>query len=255
MDTHNNNQPDNNPPGQVPNDSSSVDGAGQPGVSDAAVAALAQEIEALRQRLEPLDGLDEQLTGLAHTVTDLATTVAELHQQRRTAPPAGAMSWLDLPDGADGGTPIAVDSVRQVLGDLVVWVERVYLRYPDAARHFPECWLWHPSVVEELTWLRHAWECAYRAEDAAPGLSWDWHDRYRPGVVRRIGEAAGRCSLDNHRTRHTGAAPAACGLGGLDALADWWATARHNAPPAPSAEVIEQAREAEAARLRDGGRR
>jgi hypothetical protein len=29
----------------------------------------------------------------------------------------------------------------------------IFLRYPDGAGALPECWLYHPDVVEELTWL------------------------------------------------------------------------------------------------------
>jgi hypothetical protein len=214
--------------------------------------ALARELEALRLRLEPLDGLDEKLAELADMVAALANEVAA-RDPRSTA--AGALSWLDLPDGSDGGEPLEADSVERLMAALVMWVERVYLRYADAARHFPECWLWHPDVLEELTWLQHAWQCAYQDEHAAPGRAWDWHDRYRPGVVRRIRDLAGRCSLDKHTHRETGAAPTATGVGELPWLAAWWAGNRHTAPPAPSDAVLAQARQAEAERLRERGRR
>ena len=38
------------------------------------------------------------------------------------------------------------------LAELGEWLRVVYLRYPDAASGLPECWLWHPDVVEELLW-------------------------------------------------------------------------------------------------------
>lgn len=256
MDT-NNNYPENPDQGAEPE-------SGQP-VTMAAVLGLAREIEAVRERVEPVAGLTEQMEGLSDSVAELADMVTKLAdtvaaQQHQPAAMSGAVSWLDLPDGADGGEPIEPDSVRRLLGELAVWVERVYLRYADAVRGFPECWLWHPDVLEELTWLHHAWSCAYLAEDARPALAWDWHDRYRPGVVRRINTLAGRCSLDNHTERgHAqhgdGSAPTAVGLGGLDAVADWWATGRHAAPPPPSDEVLAQARQAEADRLKDVGHR
>lgn len=227
-------------------------GGQEPTGTHAAVLGLAREVEALRVRLEPLDGLDEKLAQVADMVTALANEVAA-RDPRSTAP--GALSWLDLPDGADGGAPVDPESVERLLAGLVVWVERVYLRYADAVRHFPECWLWHPDVLEELTWLRHAWQCAYQDENAPAGRAWDWHDRYRPGVVRRIRDLAGRCSLAVHTHRETGTAPTATGAGELPGLAAWWAGNRHAAPPAPSDEVLTQAREAETRRLREQGRR
>jgi hypothetical protein len=238
----------NTPPGLVPG---AVPGGQEPSGRDT-VMALARELEALRLRLEPLDGLDEKLAELADMVAALANEVAA-RDPRSTA--AGALSWLDLPDGSDGGEPLEADSVERLMAALVMWVDRVYLRYADAARHFPECWLWHPDVLEELTWLQHAWQCAYQDEHAAPGRAWDWHDRYRPGVVRRIRDLAGRCSLDKHTHRETGAAPTATGVGELPWLAAWWAGNRHTAPPAPSDAVLAQARQAEAERLRERGRR
>ena len=53
-----------------------------------------------------------------------------------------------------------------MLTDLTRWLDDIYLRYADAARTLPECWLWHPEVVEELIWLMHAWLAAYQGDDA-----------------------------------------------------------------------------------------
>ena len=89
-----------------------------------------------------------------------------------------------------------------MLTRLAQWVAGVYLRYPDA--RLPDCWLWHPEVVEELLWLHQAWLAAY-AEGARVTAAADWHDRYRPGVLARIKSSADMCALDDHqpgRIRH-----------------------------------------------------
>jgi hypothetical protein len=52
---------------------------------------------------------------------------------------------LNLPD--------ELDTAQQLLAGLVDWMARIYLRYPDAAAGLPDCWAWHPDVVEELLWL------------------------------------------------------------------------------------------------------
>jgi hypothetical protein len=125
-----------------------------------------------------------------------------------------------------------------VLDELVGWLQTVYLRYPDGADQLPECWCWHPDVVEELLWLMHAWAAAYQGPQAPVGLVGDWHDRQRPGVVRRIRTTAGSCSFENHQTRagwtrRPSAAPAVPGLDSLGAIAQWWVTRRDQDAPEP----------------------
>ena len=88
------------------------------------------------------------------------------------------VSWLDA--DLDPHDPSVAEDI---LTRLAQWVAGVYLRYPDA--RLPDCWLWHPEVVEELLWLHQAWLAAY-AEGARVTAAADWHDRYRPGVVARI---------------------------------------------------------------------
>jgi hypothetical protein len=146
-----------------------------------AVAGLAREIEALRQAIDTLHGLPSRVDALAELVAQLADAVND----STTTAAGGVASWLDQPTEAD--------TAHAVLGELLAWMQMVYLRYPDAAAGLPDCWLWHPDVVEELLWLMQAWVAAYRDDKAAVSLAGDWHDRYRPGVVRRITTSAGRC--------------------------------------------------------------
>ena len=189
-----------------------------------AVAGLAREIEALRQAIDTLHGLPSRVDALAELVAQLADAV-----NATTAPPAGGVaSWLDLPTEAD--------TAHAVLGELLAWMQMVYLRYPDAAAGLPDCWLWHPDVVEELLWLMQAWLAAYRDDTAAVSLAGDWHDRYRPGVVRRITSTAGRCSLENHQPREghpLPGAPVVPVAGAVKQIATWWATSRTDPPPEP----------------------
>jgi hypothetical protein len=162
---------------------------------------------------------------------ELAELVAQLAEATATAAAAsavGAPSWLDL--------PTEVDTAQAVLAELIRWLEVVYLRYPDAAQGLPDCWLWHPDVVEELLWLMHAWLAAYRDDKAPVSLAGDWHDRYRPGVVRRITTTTGRCSLENHQPRDGQPLPGGPAVPGAEAaeqIATWWATTRTDPPPEP----------------------
>jgi hypothetical protein len=201
-----------------------------------AVAGLARDIEALRQVIDALslDKLRElpisKLRRLPGRVNALAKVVADLAEavNGTSASAGGVASWLDL--------PAEVETTHGVLGELLAWLQVVYLRYPDAAAGLPDCWLWHPDVIEELLWLMQAWLAAYRDDKAAVSLAGDWHDRYRPGVVRRITTTAGRCSLENHQPREgqpLPGAPVVPGAGAAEQIATWWASARTDPPPEP----------------------
>lgn len=223
------------------------------GVSVAMVAGLAREVEQLRRDVDQVPVLGDQVADLAALVGDLATQVTT--QSARPATP-GVRSWLsightpgpesvdtvtgEITDDTGGGPQVTPEETRVVLRELADWVEQVYLRYPDATT-LPECWPWHPDAVEELTWLHAAWREAYRATTTASRAA-DWHDRYRPGVVRRLGKIA-TCSLDTHDQVTTRGATAGGGpvvlREALDAVASWWATNPHDPAPAPHSNRVD----------------
>jgi hypothetical protein len=218
------------------------------------VAGLARDIEALRQSIDALslDKLRElpisKLRRLPGRVNALAKVVADLAEavNGASASAGGVASWLDL--------PAEVETTSAVLGELLAWMQVVYLRYPDAAAGLPDCWLWHPDVIEELLCLMQAWLAAYRDDKAAVSLAGDWHDRYRPGVVRRITTSAGRCSLENHQPRDGHPLPGAPVVPvekAAEQIATWWAGARADPAPAPDEWHLATA----AARRRPGARR
>ena len=212
--------------------------------SAASVAGLARDIDALRHDLAELVRVPARLDELA----DLVAQLAEATAASACSPSAsGVVSWLDLPE--------ELDTAQQLLAGLVDWMTRIYLRYPDAAAGLPDCWAWHPDVVEELLWLWHAWLAAYHDSHIPVTAAADWHDRYRPNVVRRITATAGRCSLENHQPR-----PDRLPLGkprgvpladATESIARWWATDRTNPGPVPTPEQLADA----ADRHRPGSRR
>lgn len=189
-----------------------------------AVAGVASEVEALRRVVDPLAG----------RIDELAAMTAELMDRTRqlgARPTARAMpSWLVAP--AD------LDIVRDVLAELDAWLRTVFLQYPDGSTALPECWLWHPGVVEELLWLMHTWLAAYQGEKASAALVGDWHDRYRPGVVHRIKTQAGTCSMEAHlpealERQYRKRRPDASTL-----IAEWWANQRDAPAPEPSGDLL-----------------
>ena len=199
-----------------------------------AVAGLASEVESMRRGMRSVASSGE-LARVAATVADLTDVVSTIQavgggKQRESE---ACPSWLTLPRDRH--------SARAVLSDLTAWLRDVYLRYADATRDFPECWLWHPDVVEELVWLMYAWLYCYRDEaTASVRAAADWHDRLRPNVVRRIGGYARTCSLENHlpgRPNATGAPHLPVvddDNAAADAIAAWWTDHRDDPPPAPT---------------------
>jgi len=201
---------------------------GQPNADEiakvqAAVAGLAREVEGMRRAMRQVATATE-LARLAEVVTQLSETTATAGRRAPQADPVP--SWLVL--------PTALADATAVLRDLRLWLGDVYLRYADAARGLPECWLWHPEVVEELVWLMYAWLAAYRDDDASVRAASDWHDRLRPGVVRRISDYAGTCSLELHLPGRATGAPEVPVADAVDAIAAWWTQHRDQPGPEPT---------------------
>jgi hypothetical protein len=206
-----------------------------------AVAGLAREVEAMRRAMKQVATAAE-LARLAQVVTELSETTAT--NRTSTAEPELVPSWLTFPARAS--------DARAVLTDLTGWLTDVYLRYADAARTLPECWLWHPEIVEELVWLMYAWLAAYREDEASVRSAGDWHDRLRPGVVRRIAEYAKACSLENHLPARASGAPDVPVADAVEAIAAWWTDRRELPGPAPTDDQMTTAAAA-GRRARTGG--
>ncbi|MDQ1677145.1 MAG: hypothetical protein QOC93_2289 [Actinomycetota bacterium] len=192
------------------------------GGTEERLTALARDCERNNRRLRDHDTM---LADLAAACADLA---AQLEGEERERP----RSWL-----AEGGPTEPAGT----LADLLAWLGRVYLRYPGAA--LPSCWLWHPWLVEELLWLRHAHHAAYDGPRAAWAKAADWHDRMRPGVVRRIADGAGSCELLCHTSGGPAARPApmpplTTAVGGIAA---WAAAGLRDPAPAPTADQLADA--------------
>jgi hypothetical protein len=254
--------------------STNNDDTGRAPASAEALSGLAREVDALRGKIRPVEGLATQVTELANMVADLADDMAARNRRGELLAP----SWLALPwrgqpwlgiatasatDTQDGGGEDAAqagevgvvgvdpDALADLLEQLIQWVRRVFLAYPDAAGSFPECWLWHPAAIEELLWLWHAWQAAYVADGASARLVGDWHDRFRPGVVRRIKANFDACSLANHASSgpqgngpRSDEAGESAGVGMPFAesgreMAGWWAAGQQGAGPLPSAGQLE----------------
>jgi hypothetical protein len=195
------------------------------------VAGLARELEQLRRNQHRLHTLPGRVDDLANLVQQLTDTLAAENPAGK--PSQMAPSWLDFdPDSVDEG-----HAAGEMLTMLAGWVTGVYLRYSDA--RLPDCWLWHPDVVEELLWLHAAWLSAYNPDAPVTAVG-DWHDRQRPGVSARVKSYAGVCSLEAHQPGQDRAlpAPSAPTADAIPAIAAWWTTRRDQPGPVPTQQQL-----------------
>ena len=132
----------------------------------------------------------ERLTQHEEWLAQIAADVTTLVARQKAGEAEAPLSWLALAAGS-------TEAARAVLRDLVAWLGDVYLRYSDAK--LPSCWLWHADVVEELVWLHGCHRAAYDADEGSWQRVADWHDRLRPGVVKRLNDPRiAHCELSEH---------------------------------------------------------
>ena len=188
------------------------------GDQNAPEGALGREVERHAHRL---DRVEQLLRVLSQDVTALRDAIEPAEPEV----PA-VRAWLVAED---------TDQARDDLTDLVDWLDRVYVRYPDAS--LVSCWAWHPAVVEELWWLRCAHHDAYTGPHASYTRAGDWHDRQRPGVAKRLRTWLRDCDL----ARHQQGLPARMVplVGSADRIATAWTQQRQ--PPTPTPEEITEA--------------
>lgn len=191
---------------------------------------LSREVETLRRGLASAIDATCRVDELTAVVAQLADAVNG--PSVRGSGPTRPVSYLRLP--ADE------QAVLQVLEGLCGWLSEVFLKYSAARSRvmLPECWCWHPDVVEELLWLWKAWIAAYEGPNASAALAGEWHERSRPGVVHRIEAGVGRCDFARHgpeRVEQRAAlgrtvipAPSTLGL-----VASWWGRDRAGRAPEP----------------------
>ncbi|HEX6514911.1 MAG TPA: hypothetical protein VF049_05025 [Nocardioidaceae bacterium] len=146
---------------------------------------LARAVEELVRRPNPHDPDDvggdlaqlrSAVTSLAEDIENLAAGLAAVDFR----PPC----WVDLTQ----------EEAREAWRELYEWLRDVlFARYPITEQQVPPCWYLHPAAVEELSWLRTAWCAAYRNPKASPTAAGEWHDRWLPGVLRRIADEWADC--------------------------------------------------------------
>jgi hypothetical protein len=157
--------------------------------------ALAREVEQLRERLVQLDAVADDAKRTAEAVHRVLPELAD-----RVAAVAGDRTELANRVSRDEDLPSwLANELPEMLVQLQGWLDHVLIHYPDTAIALGVCWPLHPWIVEELLALRAVWFEAYQGERVNGTKAVDWHDRLRPGVLRRIREHTAGCSPEAHR--------------------------------------------------------
>ena len=178
---------------------------GSPSVAALAVqvSGLRRDVEALAARVDVLTRTQEEHAVVLEGITELRGQVEQilaLVSEDDNASPSGWF-WLTMDEQAR----------EEKFGELFDWVETVLrTQYPDyLADQIRPCWPNHPEARWELAWLYQLWSAAYLVKRPAPKDAADWHDRWSPGVVRRLAAVMSRC--DGFCQRRSGQSPTSSG--------------------------------------------
>jgi len=202
--------------------------------NDPRLVALGHEGARTSRRVGDLETMLRQVaadvTSLAQVVDDAVTGSGEVGDYDAQVPQVRA--WLLTADPEQAGADLA---------DLISWLDRVHLTYHGAT--LPSCWMWHADVIEELWWLPCAHADAYDPKEGSWLRVGDWHDRQRPGVVKRIRVATHGCELALHvpgaeRARRPAPAPL---IAAAAAIAAWTAAGRVELGPEPTSAQLAEA--------------
>lgn len=179
------------------------DAAGQADGRDLSLALLASRLSELGERVGELAGrvqtAEAAITGQAQTLAEAASLAREV---TRLSEAVAGQAPAESGGYAQGGHPrrpvwaamsdeLYVDALR----DLARWVAEILLeRYRHARLVLPPCWPGHPEAVEELDWLYWNWTGWALDEDGRSRDAADWHDRWLPGVLGRVGPQLQACT-------------------------------------------------------------
>jgi hypothetical protein len=151
------------------------------------VHSLSRDVESLTSKVDALASTQRQHTVLLEGVAELRNQIDHI---------------LTLITGQDDDTPatwfwltMSEQERDEKLAELADWTDTVLCtQYPDYIEgQIRPCWPNHPEARWELAWLYHLWTLAYLADHPAPRDAADWHDRWAPGVVRRLSAVMRRC--------------------------------------------------------------
>ncbi|MEU4235554.1 hypothetical protein AB0F17_65790 [Nonomuraea sp. NPDC026600] len=171
---------------------------------------LRQELAQLRRRLHALADASTvaDLTGQLATLNTRVTALEALAQQQGSGEEDEPALWdwqtlLTDENGEAGQQAKAelaewVETVLTQIYGLVAWQEKIDLREPSSLRKIPPCWDKHTDLVLDLAWLGQEWSRIYRTSYGTPARAGDWHDRYLPGLRRRLPNSSASGCISKH---------------------------------------------------------
>ena len=162
---------------------------GSPSVAALAVHVngLRREVESLVTKVDALTSTQQEHAAALDDITELRHQVGQILATLTEEDDASPAEWFWLRMN---------EQVRdEKFGELFDWVETVLrTQYPDyLADQIRPCWPNHPEARWELAWLYQQWSLAYLAKRPAPKDAAEWHDRWSPGVLRRLSQVMSRC--------------------------------------------------------------
>jgi hypothetical protein len=197
---------------------------------DAAVARLAGQVDRIDRQVSDhavdVRRLREDVDAHSRSISDLADLVRRVRTASSSTPSSGKDDLDEAPPVPEWLTVTDPELAVAWLGGLVVWTADVWARF----RVLPGCWPWHPTVVAELLVCQHVWMTA-TTPGMPPEVLATWHDRWRPGTVRRIDHVLAACDRAHGRHVTTGGQQWTYDPAVVDELADWWATTHGSTPP------------------------
>ena len=93
------------------------------------------------------------------------------------------------------------DQYAAHLADLAAWLEAFLAAYPSAATSVRPCWQDHKDAVTELALIWCEFTRIYTAERPSLDEALVFHDRWLPGVLKRVQQITAQCATGCALTR------------------------------------------------------
>lgn len=139
------------------------------------------EVEALREQVATLSGVVAEFGGMLRGLSE------DIVRFTARDDPSAVRSWIVNNDTELG---------RLMLADLEDWLAAVWVYFPGSK--LPNCWAYHPYVVEELWSVMNLHRACFRKGGTWQNLA-DWLKTYRPAAAERIQKEVGSCELTEHQ--------------------------------------------------------
>lgn len=169
----------------------------------AALALLAAQLSELAARVDGitarLEMAEAGIRGQAQTMAEAASLAQEVTRlSQAVAGRAGEGGERDSLAHPRVWAALRPEAYLEALRDLARWVAEILLPgYPQVGPQLAVCWPAHPAAVAELDWLYWDW-LGWTSPDGRSRDAADWHDRWLPGVLARIGPELAGCARGRH---------------------------------------------------------